>query len=191
MVLAIEESGSSTLTCDKATAFRSGLMDQNTKGGGRIAKPMEEEDSFMQMETCSRESGKMIRLMEEESILTLMGQSMKELGKKIDRMEMELRHGLTALAILVSIRWERSMDMESSNGLMDLHTMDSSLKTIFTVKECMNGLTGEGSKVTGRTIKWTEEECSIGLIKGVMRANTLMTRRRGRATSSGPMVDST
>ena len=47
---------------------------------GRITKPMEEEDLFMQMEMSTRVNGKMIKHMEMECTLMLMAQGMKVSG---------------------------------------------------------------------------------------------------------------
>jgi hypothetical protein len=63
-----------------AEVFRSGLMDLVMRAIGRITKPMEEEDLFMQMEMSTRVNGKMIKHMEMECTLMLMAQGMKVNG---------------------------------------------------------------------------------------------------------------
>ena len=67
-------------TLEMAEAFRSGLMDLVMRAIGRITKPMEEEDLFMQMEMSTRVNGKMIKHMEMECTLMLMAQGMKVSG---------------------------------------------------------------------------------------------------------------
>jgi len=51
----------------------------------------------------------------------------------------------------------------------------------------MNGLMGEGSKVTGKTIRWTVEEFLIGQITDNMRVNTEMIRKKDKVILFGQM----
>ena len=74
-------------------------------------------------------------------------------------------------------------------GATDLLTEETSLTTIFRVKEFIYGLTEGGSKEIGLTIRCMARECSHGLIKELMRESTLMIKSRARVSSPGQMAE--
>ena len=77
-------------------------MYKKFSGNGKMIRPMDGEDSFMQMETFMKGSGKKIKLTEKVFTLTPMEPNMMEIGKKINNMDMELKHGQMAQSMMDS-----------------------------------------------------------------------------------------
>lgn len=175
---------------DRARELKYGQTAPCMKDGGKITKQTVKEDSSMLMETSTMDSGKMIRLTGTVSIAISMEPDTKATGKKTSNMEKASKHGLMVPATKV-ITWKaRSMVKVNSPGLMEALIMGNSLRITLTGSVSMNGQTEESSKESGKIIKWKEEEFSLGPTTGDTRENISMTRKKVKASSSGPMEES-
>ena len=110
------ESGTCKQINDTAEAIKFGPMEVFTTATGSLTRPMEEEDSSMQMETFTMGTGKMTKPTVLDSILIQMVPSMKVIGWTISNMEKEKRSGLMVQSTKVNTNSERKMDLETSVG---------------------------------------------------------------------------
>ena len=79
-------------------------------------------------------------------------------------MEMELRHGQMEPSTQVITRMVVRRALESSSGVMELHTMESSRIIISRGKENMFGQIIGSTREIGITIKCMDLECTLGLM---------------------------
>lgn len=103
----------------------------------------------------------------------------------------ESRHGQMAPSTTASMCTERSMDKVVSRGLMVVHTMALSKKTIFKGMVLITGPTVGCLLVPGLTIKWRATEPSRGQMEGSMRVIMWMTKKKDKAHSTGRMAENT
>lgn len=82
---------------EMAMEFKCGLINQGTKGIGKMIKRTGKEHSFTLMETCMLGSGETIRLMGLGNILMIMELLTRETGEKINNTGGERRPGQMAL----------------------------------------------------------------------------------------------
>jgi len=143
---------------EMAMEFKCGLINQGTKGIGKMIKRMGKELSFTLMETCMLGSGEMIRLMGLANILMIMELLTRETGEKINNTGGEQRPGQTALNTWGSMKMGRNMVKGFFILLIKVFMKDYSRTMKFLVSESTLGMTVKGLKENGKTIKWTGEE---------------------------------
>lgn len=81
----------------------------------------------------------MIKLMGMENTCTWMEQHIKDFGLKTNNMAKVLRHGQMVLDTKETMLMAKSMDMDFSNGQMDLFIMENLEITILKVMVNING----------------------------------------------------
>src|SRR5688572_11019968 len=89
------------------------------------------------------ENGKMIRLMVRVCTFIKMALNMRESGRMISSMDMERRFGQMVQPLKEITLKERSKDRGISNGLMEVHTKENSMTTIFAEMVHTGGLMAE------------------------------------------------
>ena len=141
--------GMKPLTREMAKDSKSGLMVLSMKDTGRMIKPTEEADLFMQMEMYTKVSGKTTRLTVMEDICTQMVLSMKVSGKKTSNMVKVKRHGQMVPVTRETMLKVKKMVSANSNGLMGQHMKGSSLTTTFMEEVSMCGLTIDATMASG------------------------------------------
>jgi hypothetical protein len=102
-----------------------GLMEQGMRDSGYTTRHRVEESFGMLMETLTKESGMMIRPTVLVFTLTPMEQNTKVTGKMIYNMVMERKPGLMDPVMREITTRERSMEVETINGLMEASTMEN------------------------------------------------------------------
>lgn len=98
------------------TGYKSGQMAPSMKDSGLTIKQRAREHFGMQKVMCMMVSLRMIRLTAMEFTLMLMGQGMKATGKMTCKKDMDVRYGVMEPSIQATIKKERSIIMEFTNG---------------------------------------------------------------------------
>ena len=119
------------------------------RDGGKTIKLLEKVGSSTLMVMFMMDRGKMTKLMVTESIAISMEQNMRVTGKKINNMDKDWKLGPTVQSTKDNTCKEKSMDTVASPGLMEVHTQDNSLKTIFKELESIIGPMEESTTVYG------------------------------------------
>jgi len=91
---------------------------RDTKGIGRMIKPMAKENSSMSMGIYMTANEKTTRLMAKVSIHTAMVLSILEGGKKTCRMDLESKHGRMDQNMMENMWVERKRGRGRTDGLM-------------------------------------------------------------------------
>ena len=133
----------------------------------------------------------MIKLTDMVFIATWMALSTKATGRKISNTERVWRRGPMAPDTRAFMFKARSTEKESFCGLMEVPITVSSSKTTFKAKENIIGPMGVSMMVSGTIIKWKATVFLRGRTEDFTRAPTSMTKRKVKATSTGPTVVST
>ena len=110
---------------------------------------------------------------------------MRDNGKMIYNMEGAKKPGQMDQFMRVTIWEERSMGLESTVGMMALHTKATGTKIRLKGLGHINGWMGEAFRALGLTIIWTELAFTGGLTVAPMRESILMTRRMVTASTHG------
>lgn len=129
--------------------------------------------------------------MEEALTNTWTAPIMLETGKKINNMDTALRHGQMLPSTKVTMNMERNTASVLSNGLMAQLISESSIITIFMVKEFTHGPITENTRENGGQIKCMAKVPLPGLTIVSTSVSMPKTRKRGTASSSGQMVGAT
>jgi hypothetical protein len=87
------------MACGMVKENKSGKTSLCMRDIGLTTRPMDEEDSYMAMETFTKANGKMTRLTVEESIQMQINQVIQDSGSKTSKMVMEYKSGSTVLHI--------------------------------------------------------------------------------------------
>jgi hypothetical protein len=180
----------SRLTREMGWEFSSGLTVQSMKATGTKTRLMEEAVLFMLTEMSIQGCGKMIRLMVKALIFIQMVLSMLESGIWISNRVRALRHGLTVLNIREITSMGRSTALESSTGLMDPATKESSRTTIFMERDPTSGVTEELMMASGSSTRCMAMVFSHGTMAEDMKENTSKTRSKAKESSTGLMAAS-
>ena len=98
---------------EMARANRNGLMGQDMRDSGKMAKPMDMESSTTRMVIFMKETGLTTRLTEMEHTLMLMEQSMSDSGAMTSSMALAWRLGLMVQSTKVLTTKERRMERAS------------------------------------------------------------------------------
>jgi hypothetical protein len=85
-------------------------MPANMKDIGKMIRPMDMVDLFMQMEIAITVIGLMIKLTEEGYTNILTEQNTSEIGKRTSNMDMELRHGQMPQNMKEIMNMEKNME---------------------------------------------------------------------------------
>jgi len=185
MVLNMRESGTLKLILEMVKDIKYGQMVHFMKDTGKMIRQMAGVALFMLMVMYMRVIGMMIRLMVLANIITLMGQCTKESGRKTNSMGMVERHGPMVLAMKVTTKKARKMDMESLPGLMAQPITALSLTIISMARECIHGLITVLSMETGSITRCTVGVCSHGQMDAHMKVNMLMIRKKAMEYFNG------
>jgi len=110
------------------------------------------------------------------STSTLKGQNMRGVGIMISNLEMAERFGLMEPSITANTMRVSNMAMEGLNGQMDPATKATLSQIESKEKEYIHGQIIECIKGYGRTTKWTEPECSTGLMEENMSGSIGLTK---------------
>jgi hypothetical protein len=133
----------------------------------------------------------MIKLRDMAFTLTWMGHNILDTGKKTSKMEREKRHGLTEHNMRATISSGKNMDKVPLFGPMGPTIRENSYS--ITSRDMVNtaGQTVADTVATGETIKWKEQEFSLGLMADAMKVSTSRTRSMVLVPSTGQMEEST
>ena len=125
--------------------------------------------------------------MDKGFISILMEDDMKGSGLRINSLVQVRKPGLMVQSMKVNTAMAKSMAMVSSNGSMDQFIKEISREIILKAKEVILGAIREIILDPGNLTKCTVEAYFSGLMAGDMKANMLMTRRKGKEFSPGLM----
>ena len=190
MALFIMVNGPKT-AIERAKALKSGRTVANMLATGRMIKPMEKEDSFMLMVMYMKVSGLTTKLKAEELMNIWMELNTSETGKRTDNMVMELKPGQIAQDMKATTSMERSTVSVHLSGLTIHLTLESFIIITSMEREFIPGLTTVNTRVNGEPTRCTVKEPLLGPMEENTLANTLKTKRRDMASSSGQMEDAT
>ena len=109
--------------------FKPGQMVQLTKGIGRMAKLMEEADSYTQRVMYKKSIGSMEKQKERDFIGIVMDLCTMVAGRMTNSTAMVLSHSQTAQHMWVNTLMEKSMGKGSSYGKMAMYMLDNLSKT--------------------------------------------------------------
>jgi hypothetical protein len=116
---------------------------------------------------------------------------MLETGKRISKTGMVRNHGPMRPSIRDSIRMVKSMERESSCGLMIVPMKENSSKITFTESANIRGKTEESMKGNGKIIRCKAKVYLPGSTAGDMKAVTSMIRKKDLVSLLLEMEEST
>lgn len=116
---------------------------------------------------------------------------MTETGRMISSTATENKPGLIKLFIKAIIWMEKNTERAHFCGKMIVAMRENLWKTTFMALVNISGKMAELMRVSGKTTRWTEKECSPGSMEGDMKDSIRTTKRKALEFSTSGMAEFT